>query len=70
MKIQWVREMLRRSRVMLTEASADLGPGNKGGGRDRLWGGGRGGGGTGSVFDRLEDVFGDLRRKILCSQFG
>jgi hypothetical protein len=40
MKIQWVRDMLRRSRVMLNEASADPGPGNKGGGtgigRDRL----------------------------------
>jgi hypothetical protein len=43
MKIQWVREMLRRNRVMLFGASADPGPGNKGGGRDRLYskGGGR-----------------------------
>ena len=31
MKIQWVREMLRRNRVMLIGASADPGPGNKGG---------------------------------------
>jgi hypothetical protein len=39
MKIQWVREMLRRNRVMLFGASADPGPGNKGGGRDRLYSG-------------------------------
>ena len=35
MKIQWVREMLRRNRVMLIGASADPGLGNKGGGKGR-----------------------------------